>query len=138
MKPSNWNKLSEKEKKEIALNLLKSQRGAYIMGQALYTAIEVMKQVPKSFREVSNIEDMEMLEEALFPIYRLTQTVPIPKSQQSVYLRLDADLWAKIKKYTEKLDIQPNVLIEMLLDEVLKNPEEYKAKLLAYRLKHNF
>lgn len=67
MKPENWEKLSYKDKIEMAKELFLSMRGRYIISQALCKAIEVMKKEPKMQREVSNIEDMEMLGE-IFPI----------------------------------------------------------------------
>ena len=44
-KPSNWNKLSKEEKRKIALSLLNSPRGYFIISQALYVAIETLKKV---------------------------------------------------------------------------------------------
>lgn len=72
MKPENWEKLSKGKKIEIATQLFSSVRGQYIVSQALYKAIEVMKKEPLRKREVSNIEDMEMLSE-LFPICFITK-----------------------------------------------------------------
>jgi len=69
-KPSNWNKLSKEEKRKIALSLLNSPRGYFIISQALYVAIETLKKVEPPHREESNIEDMEILLETLFPLYR--------------------------------------------------------------------
>jgi len=69
-KPSNWNKLSEEEKRKIALSLLNSPRGHFIISQALYVAVETLKKVKPPHREESNIEDMEILMETLFPLYK--------------------------------------------------------------------
>ena len=69
MKPENWEKLSKEEKLKIGLLLFNSFRGKYIISQALFKAIKVMKRVPKKFREESNIQDMEILYETLFPFY---------------------------------------------------------------------
>jgi len=69
MKPENWDKLSNKEKKEIANELFMSIRGRYIISQALHYAIKELKKVKPPFREVSNIEDMEMLMETYFSIF---------------------------------------------------------------------
>lgn len=68
-KPLDWNKLSHEIKREIALGLLNSLRGQFIISQALARAIEVMKK-DKPYPEKSNIEDMEILHEELFPIYQ--------------------------------------------------------------------
>ena len=70
MKPSNWDSLKPTEKSFLATSLLKSMRGNLIISQALVVAISAMKKVPKNRREVSNIQDMEMLLE-LFPIFRV-------------------------------------------------------------------
>jgi hypothetical protein len=67
MKPTNWNKLSKKEKKAIAMNLLTSVRGTYLISQAFSRAIEVMKK--EKYPETSNIQDMEMLREILFNLF---------------------------------------------------------------------
>jgi len=70
-KPKNWDKLPKDEKKMIAWNLYLSTRGQYIVSQALSKAIDVMKKVePAVRREQSNIEDMEILHEEIFPIYQ--------------------------------------------------------------------
>lgn len=70
MKPENWDKLDKGEKYKIAVALLKSKRGEYILSQALCKAIEVMKKEPEGKREVSNIEDMEILLE-IFPLFKI-------------------------------------------------------------------
>jgi len=50
-----------------AINFLNSDRGKYIMAQALYTSIKTMEAVePSHMRELSNIEDMEYLKKELF------------------------------------------------------------------------
>ena len=41
-------------------------RGTYIIGQALYYAIKELEKVPKPFREVSNISDMQYLRDNLY------------------------------------------------------------------------
>jgi len=69
MKPENWDNLSYKEKLKIATDLFVSPRASYLISQALTIAIEQMKKVKKPYKEQSNIEDMEMLLEVLFPIY---------------------------------------------------------------------
>lgn len=71
MKPENWDTLSSKEKREVATDLLHSMRGNLIISQALVFAISAMKKVPKERREVSNIQDMELLMEELFPMYAM-------------------------------------------------------------------
>ena len=69
-KPKNWDKLPRKEKERIAIELFRSLRGQFIVSQALAVAIETLKKVEPPFREESNIEDMEILHEVLFPLYQ--------------------------------------------------------------------
>lgn len=69
-KPKNWDKLSKKEKERIAIELFRSLRGQFIISQALAVAIETLKKVEPPYREESNIEDMEILHEVLFPLYQ--------------------------------------------------------------------
>jgi hypothetical protein len=66
MKPENWNKMTNKEKRDIAISLFQSMRGTYIVSQALYRAIEAMKK--EEHPEFSNIEDMEILS-VIFPMF---------------------------------------------------------------------
>ena len=60
------------EKKEMALKFLSSARGQYIMSQALFLAINRLQSVqPEVMQETSNIADMQLLLQELFPIYGL-------------------------------------------------------------------
>ena len=52
------------------LRFLGSQRGQYIIGQALYLAVKQLEKVKGDRREPSNINDMRFLINTLFPIYR--------------------------------------------------------------------
>jgi len=70
MKPEGWDKLSKAKKLLIAKGLLNSERGSYLISQALHHARKTMSKVPERQREVSNIEDMEILEEIFFPIFK--------------------------------------------------------------------
>jgi len=68
------------DKKEMAAELFNSWRGQYIISQALYKAIQVMEKVePPVMRELSNIEDMKLIMEQLFPMF-----MAIAKAQESV------------------------------------------------------
>ena len=71
MKPLGWNTMDAGEKKALSLDLAKSVRGQYLISQALVKAIDVMKTVHEEAREVSNIQDMEVLLET-FPIFAMT------------------------------------------------------------------
>ena len=62
MKPENWNDLSKEEATKLAEELLQSQRGRYLVGQALAIAATVLEARDAE----SNIEEMEMLGESLF------------------------------------------------------------------------
>ena len=57
----------EENNNDNALNFLSSFRGRYIVGQALYYAIQVMESVePEYMQEKSNISDMRYLKNELF------------------------------------------------------------------------
>ena len=61
--------LSDLERKKYVTALVNSQRGAYIIGQALHIAVEEMEKVPEPHREISNIDDMKLIRDELFPLY---------------------------------------------------------------------
>jgi hypothetical protein len=69
MKPASWDKLPIEDKIDLGNNLLRSYRGSYLLAQALYEAINVMKKKPLKEREVSNIQDMEILLETCFTTF---------------------------------------------------------------------
>ena len=51
------------------MSFMASARGRFIISQALYYAIGVLKAVPEPYREVSNVNDMQYLREHLFYLY---------------------------------------------------------------------
>jgi len=53
-----------------AINLVQSERGQYILSQALTVAIAALQDVEPPHREISNIDDMQLILDGLFPIYR--------------------------------------------------------------------
>jgi hypothetical protein len=53
--------------------LLATPRGQYILSQALTVAIEQMETVEPPLREPSNIADMRLLRNELFPIFAITE-----------------------------------------------------------------
>ena len=62
------------EKEEIgrdAYNFLNSERGHYILAQALTLGIEKLEEVDGVYREESNILDMKYLLESLFREYAM-------------------------------------------------------------------
>jgi hypothetical protein len=68
-KPYNWDEMTDSEKHDFAIALACSKRGELIMGQALYIAIARLKDDLSVGKEGSNIGDMEVLMEELFPMY---------------------------------------------------------------------
>ena len=61
--------------KQLAAEFIQSPRGRYIMAQALYKAIEVMKAAPEREREYSNIDDMELCQKLFdFPVEAFNNT----------------------------------------------------------------
>ena len=59
------------------MDFVNGMRGQYILGQALYIAIDAMKNEPRP--EWSNIADMEFLMKELFPLYSITQNAELMK-----------------------------------------------------------
>ena len=56
--------------REAAVEFLQGMRGQLIVSQALFIAIRVLEKVePPAMRELSNIQDMKMLQENLFALY---------------------------------------------------------------------
>ena len=53
---------------DLGTRLQHSLRGRYLIGQALSVAIQTMKKVPMPHREISNIQDMEILRETCFTL----------------------------------------------------------------------
>ena len=77
----------EENNHENALNFLSSFRGRYIIGQALYYAIEAMESVqPEYLQEKSNISDMKYLRDELFnfPKEMFTTQIPIEGIQTDI------------------------------------------------------
>lgn len=66
MKPANWDQIPKDRQKNYAWELLNSPRGIYIMSQALHYAMKTMSAEPPERKEVSNIQDMEILRETFF------------------------------------------------------------------------
>lgn len=62
---------TDKHNAEVLNRFLNSERGKYIVGQALVIAVRCMKRKPMHMREVSNIADMEYLIENAFPLYKM-------------------------------------------------------------------
>lgn len=56
-----------------AATFLSSTRGSFVVGQALYMAIQELESNPEESRSISDIADMRYLMEALFPMYAEVQ-----------------------------------------------------------------
>lgn len=69
MKPKNWDKLAPEDKIDLGGRLRHSNRGRYILSQALVVAIEALNKEPANRKEVSNIQDMEILAETEFSVF---------------------------------------------------------------------
>ena len=68
-------KTTQSVDKQLAIEFIQSMRGQYIMAQALYKAIEVMKAAPEREREYSNIDDMELCQKVFdFPVIAFSNT----------------------------------------------------------------
>ena len=84
--------------KETVQYLFNSHRGHYIISQALYEAIKAMEARPKRQQEPSNVSDMKLMMNHLFPIYpaveaaeeihKIMQSKPghIPEEQTEKYV----------------------------------------------------
>lgn len=68
MKPKDWDQLPMEDRIDIGTHMQHSLRGRYILGQALSVAIKAMKAVPMPHREISNIQDMEILRETIYTL----------------------------------------------------------------------
>ena len=68
MKPDNWNSMTGEAKAACARELVSTMRGQFIISQALVIAVRKMKK--EKYPETSNIQDMEMLMEAIWPLYK--------------------------------------------------------------------
>jgi len=68
--------MGSKVQRQFALDFLASQRGMLVVSQALYYAMEVLKSAPLGEREESNIEDMALLRESIFPQFHNDKVSP--------------------------------------------------------------
>ena len=62
--------MKPKNKERKALLLRDSMRGHFIISQALLLAIESIESRPKMEQEPSNVADMQLLLDELFPMYK--------------------------------------------------------------------
>ena len=70
--------MEPKTRKERAKNLLDSIRGHFIVSQALLLAIEAIEKRPFRHQEPSNAEDMQLLLDEIFPLYKeLNEVSPL-------------------------------------------------------------
>jgi len=66
MRPSNWTQLPRREQLRQATDLFASHSGKLVISEALYLAIQLLHSAPKTARDVSDIQDMEILYETIF------------------------------------------------------------------------
>jgi hypothetical protein len=72
----------KQRKKTHAQTIANSLRGQLLISQALCIAVKVLRKQPKHLREVSNIADMEMLIEHVFPIYSVVEKAQEAKKHE--------------------------------------------------------
>jgi t-SNARE complex subunit (syntaxin) len=77
-----------KDTQKEAIKFAAGFRGQYIISQALYHAVKVLREVPAPHTEHSNIEDMEFLLTHLFNIYPSLQEQQEDQKQRGLF---DAD-----------------------------------------------
>ena len=61
------------ESRATATEFFNSWRGRYIVGQALYLAVQEIESRPSEKQEPSNVADMKYLMDNLFPLFKATQ-----------------------------------------------------------------
>ena len=72
-------KQDQSKAKERAVFLLNSPRGRFIIGQALYLAIEKLREITEPLQEKSNIADMEALQSIFFPYEIVVRTMVVTR-----------------------------------------------------------
>ena len=71
-------RMKPKTRKERAKSLLDSIRGHFIVSQALFLAIKSIEKRPFRHQEPSNVEDMQLLLDEIFPLYKeLNEVSPL-------------------------------------------------------------
>jgi hypothetical protein len=68
MKPPSWDALPTSTKRRLAVDLNNSRRGKYLIAQALALGIRALQEVPEQKREISSIQDMEILREMIYTL----------------------------------------------------------------------
>ena len=66
-KPKYWSGLPWGIRDQLALTLHDSARGHLVISRALYIALGELRKAPEDQQEQSNIEDIEMLIEGVYP-----------------------------------------------------------------------
>ena len=69
--------INKEAERNNALEFMASLRGQYIIAQALHYGIEALNMVEESYREVSNLSDMEYLRDNLYQLFIETPQHPI-------------------------------------------------------------
>lgn len=65
MKPNDWDKMTDEDKKDIAIKLFSSMRGQLIIGQALFKAIEAMKK--EAIKDLGGLDEVQSNGQAMGP-----------------------------------------------------------------------
>lgn len=73
----------KQKKKMHAQTIANSLRGQYLISQALCLAVKVLRKRPKHLQEPSNMADMEMLIEHVFPIYKVVEQAREAKKHEN-------------------------------------------------------
>jgi hypothetical protein len=74
--------MDKDQKKKLAMEFLSSTRGQYILSQALCLAIEKLESVDGVHKEVSNINDMNLLLDHVFPMYKGLMRDKVERAQE--------------------------------------------------------
>jgi hypothetical protein len=112
-KPSDWEKLSDQDKDDIAQDLMRGLRGIFIVSQALEVAIGVLRK--EKYPAVSDIGDMEILRERIFNF---------PSSAQL------AKDFQKMKEFAKTYPEAPPLPASLIVDgeEMVTTLESFVAK----------
>lgn len=76
--------MKPKTRKERAKSLFDSIRGHFVVSQALFLAIKSIEKRPFRHQEPSNAEDMQLLLDEIFPLYKeLNEVSPLYQEEDA-------------------------------------------------------
>lgn len=84
MQNEKYKDLKGDERQQCALELACSLRGHFILSQALVIAIRELEEVPAPYTEWSNICDMKLLLEQIFPMYQALEDAKMARVDEVV------------------------------------------------------